>query len=172
MPEFKSLKAKNKKHSRRLSHIDVREKPAMVDIGRKNITRRTAEAMAEVRVTREIADLFRGGDLQGAKGPVFSTAIIAGTQAVKDASRIIPFCHPIPLDKCSFEINLKGLIVSIRCRVSAEYKTGVEMEALTGVSVAALTVYDMCKAVSHNMRIQKIKLTGKSGGKRNFGNVS
>lgn len=151
---------------RTLSHIDKRGRPAMVDIGAKRVTRRTAEAVAEITVTKEIAALFDGKDLVAAKGPVFQTAIIAGTQAVKETSRIIPFCHPLPLDGCRFDLQLKGLVVEIRCRVSAEYKTGVEMEALTGATVAALTVYDMCKAVTHAMEIRSVRLTGKTGGKR------
>jgi cyclic pyranopterin monophosphate synthase len=164
------MNAKPKK-SVRLSHLDKRKQPAMVDIGHKAVSRRTAEAVARVRITKAIAALFRKGDLHSAKGPVFQTAIIAGTQAVKDTSRIIPFCHPLPIDKIKFTIDLKGLEIIIRCRVSAEYKTGVEMEALTGASIAALTVYDMCKAVSHKMKIRRIELTGKSGGKHDVGNL-
>lgn len=144
----------------------------MVDIGHKVVSRRIAEAIAEVKIVPEIAALFRKGDIQSVKGPVFHTAILAGTQAVKDTFRIIPFCHPIPLDQCTFTIKLKGLLVKIHCRVSAEYKTGVEMEALTGASVAALTVYDMCKAISHKMQIRQVKLVGKSGGKRTIGKIT
>jgi len=110
--------------------------------------------------------LFRDGDVHSAKGPVFQTAIIAGTQAVKETSRLIPFCHPLPLDKCKFSIQLDNLVVQIRCLVSAKYKTGVEMEALTGATVAALTVYDMCKAVTHEMEIRSVRLISKSGGQR------
>jgi len=150
----------------RLSHIDASRMPAMVDISAKKTTRRIAEASAEVVVTKEIAALFRDGDMQSAKGPVFQTAIIAGTQAVKETSRLIPFCHPLPIDQCKFTIQLNKQTVKIRCIVSAEYKTGVEMEALTGATVAALTVYDMCKAVTHEMEIRSVKLIRKSGGKR------
>jgi len=157
-----------KKTHSRLSHIDASRMPAMVDIGAKTITRRTAEARAEVVVTKEIAGLFRDGDVQSAKGPVFQTAIIAGTQAVKETSRLIPFCHPLPIDSCKFSIQLNKLVVEIRCTVSAKYKTGVEMEALTGATVAALTVYDMCKAVTHEMEIRSVKLIRKSGGKRDI----
>jgi len=152
----------------RLSHIDRRKRPTMVDISGKKATRRTASAEAVINVPKSVARLFRDGDIQGAKGPVFQTAIIAGTQAVKDTSRIIPFCHPLPLDKCRFQIDMKAGAISIRCDVSADYKTGVEMEALTGATVAALTVYDMCKAVSHDMQITSVRLLGKTGGKRDI----
>lgn len=142
----------------------------MVDIGAKKVTRRTAEAIAVVSITAEIASLFDGRDMQSRKGPVFQTATIAGTQAVKDTSRIIPLCHPLPIDKCAFDITLNGHEIVIRCTVSAEYKTGVEMEALTGAAVAALTVYDMCKAITHAMEITSVRLVSKSGGKRKVGN--
>lgn len=150
----------------KLTHLDKQARPAMVDIGAKSVTRRTATAVAEARITRAIAALFKNGDLLSAKGPVFHTAIIAGTQAVKETSRIIPFCHPLPLDRCTFEIKQKGLRITIHCTVSAEYKTGVEMEALTGATVAALTVYDMCKAITHDIEIVSVRLVEKFGGKR------
>jgi len=151
--------------SKPLTHIGADHQPAMVSIGDKTVSRRTAEAEAIVVVPRSISRLFRDGDLQGPKGPVFQTAIIAGTQAVKDTSRLIPFCHPLPIDRINLSITAKGQRCIIRCIVSAEYKTGVEMEALTGASVAALTIYDMCKAVSHDMEIQHVLLISKSGGK-------
>jgi len=154
--------------SKKLSHLDSKNQPAMVDVGDKKHTMRTAEAAAEVVVTEEIAALFKGGDIQSAKGPVFQTAIIAGTQAVKETSRLIPFCHPLPLDGCKFSIELNGNVVEIHCRVRADYKTGVEMEAMTGVSVAALTIYDMCKAVTHDMEIRSVRLLTKTGGKSNI----
>jgi cyclic pyranopterin phosphate synthase len=150
----------------KLTHLDKKNYPAMVDIAAKNVTRRTATAIADMRVPKAVAALMRDGDLRSAKGPVFHTAIIAGTQAVKDTSRLIPFCHPLPLDGCKFEIKLNRAVIEIRCTVSAEYKTGVEMEALTGASVAALTIYDMCKAVTHDMEITSVRLVEKSGGKR------
>lgn len=150
----------------KLTHLDKKLRPRMVDIAAKKVTRRTATALAVMRVPKAIAALMRDGDLRAAKGPVFHTAIIAGTQAVKDTSRIIPFCHPLPLDGCAIHIELDGQLISIRCTVSAEYKTGVEMEALTGATVAALTIYDMCKAISHDMEITSVRLVEKSGGKR------
>ena len=99
------------------------------------------------------------------QGPVFSTAIIAGTLGTKQTSSLIPFCHPLPIENCSFDIQLKGNEVHIECSVSTTHKTGVEMEALTGASVAALTVYDMCKSISHNIEILQTKLVKKTGGK-------
>ncbi len=138
----------------------------MVDIGAKKVSRRTATAVTEMRVPAAVVALMRDGDLRASKGPVFHTAMIAGTQAVKDTSRIIPFCHPLPLDGCTFDIKLKRRVITIHCTVSAEYKTGVEMEALTGATVAALTIYDMCKAVTHDMEITSVRLVEKSGGKR------
>ncbi len=150
---------------KRLSHIGADNKPAMVDIGAKSITRRTAEAEAIIALPAGVARLFRNGEIHGPKGPVLQTAIIAGTQAVKETSRLIPFCHPLPIDRCVFSINRKGKELVVRCQVSAEYKTGVEMEALTGATVAALTVYDMCKALSHDMEIRNVRLLRKTGGK-------
>ena len=156
------MKRSTAKH---LTHVGSDNHPAMVSIGDKKVTRRTAEAEAVVAIPRTIARLFRDGDIAGPKGPVFHTAIIAGTQAVKDTARLIPFCHPLPIDRCAIAIKRKGLLITIRCLVSAEYKTGVEMEALTGASVAALTIYDMCKAVSHEMEIRCVRLVKKTGGK-------
>jgi cyclic pyranopterin phosphate synthase len=101
------------------------------------------------------------------KGPVFDTAIIAGVMAVKRTADFIPFCHPLPIEHCSIDIEARGAgILRIRCRVATHHKTGVEMEALTGATVAALTVYDMCKALSHAIRIGGVRLLTKSGGKR------
>jgi cyclic pyranopterin phosphate synthase len=117
-----------------------------------------------------------GFELSAAKGPVLATAIVAGTQAVKQTSTLIPFCHPLPIDKCKFHTELLPLESSaagcrtlrIVCTVSCEAKTGVEMEALTGASVAALTVYDMLKALSHSIVIDEICLLSKTGGKSAF----
>jgi cyclic pyranopterin phosphate synthase len=141
----------------------------MVDIGAKPVTRRTAEAEAVVQVPAAVARLFRDGEVQGPKGPVFQTAIIAGTQAVKDTARLIPFCHPLPIDRCTVAITRKGNRFVVRCLVSALYKTGVEMEALTGAGVAALTIYDMLKAVSTDMEITGLRVLRKTGGKTDIG---
>lgn len=137
----------------------------MVDVGGKKKSKRLAKAQAKIKMGKEILSQFEKGDINTPKGPVFHTAIIAGTQAVKKTSELIPFCHPLMIDGISIDIKLQKDFVIITCIVKCEQKTGVEMEALTGASVAALTVYDMCKSVSHNMEIQEIKLLEKHGGK-------
>jgi cyclic pyranopterin phosphate synthase len=113
----------------------------------------------------EIMERLENHDLRGPKGPVFQTAIIAGTMAVKKTSELIPFCHPLPVEACDFEILPNAAGIAIRCTVSTSGKTGVEMEAMSGVSVAALTVYDMCKAMNKGIVIDEIKLLSKTGGK-------
>ena len=144
----------------------VREgQPTMVDITGKTSNRRTAVAEARMELGAEIMGRFANNDLQGPKGPVFQTAIIAGTMAVKKTSELIPFCHPLPVENCSFEIIPNETGVAIRCEVSTTGKTGVEMEAMTGASVAALTVYDMCKAMNKAIRILDLHLVSKTGGK-------
>jgi cyclic pyranopterin phosphate synthase len=148
-----------------LSHVDARNRPAMVDIGGKDVTRRSARASARISLPAAVLELFRDGDLQGPKGPVFQTAIIAGTMAVKRTHELIPFCHPLAIDGCRIEIGLEGGGALVECEVRVEHRTGVEMEALTGATVAALTIYDMCKAVSHEMVISDVRLLAKTGGK-------
>jgi len=144
----------------------VREgQPSMVDITAKSPNRRTAVAEVRVELGAEIIARFQDNDLQGPKGPVFQTAIIAGTMAVKKTSELIPFCHPLPVENCEFQITPGETGVVIRCEVSTTGKTGVEMEAMTGASVAALTVYDMCKAMNKAIRIQELRLISKTGGK-------
>ena len=140
-------------------------KPHMVDVGSKKKSKRLAKAQAKIKMGKSILAQFQKGDINTPKGPVFHTAIIAGTQAVKKTSELIPFCHPLLLDGITIDIALEKNFVIITCTVKCEQKTGVEMEALTGASVAALTVYDMCKSVSHDMEIQEIKLLEKQGGK-------
>ncbi len=149
-----------------LTHLKPNGQPGMVDISTKPVSHRTAVAMAELAMPPEIARLFRGGEWTGPKGPVFHTAIIAATQAVKETSRIIPLCHPLPILSVNLDIRMKGPVARIRCTVTTDYKTGVEMEALTGAAVAALTIYDMCKAVSHAMEIRSVRLLEKAGGRR------
>ncbi|MFT4175614.1 MAG: cyclic pyranopterin monophosphate synthase MoaC [Luteolibacter sp.] len=139
--------------------------PTMVDISGKEANRRTATAEARVELGAEIMARFADKDLQGPKGPVFQTAIIAGTMAVKKTSELIPFCHPLLIEKCKFEIFPDDLGVTIQCTVSISGKTGVEMEALTGATVAALTVYDMCKAMNKGIVIREVCLLSKTGGK-------
>ena len=153
-----------------LNHIDKKNRPTMVDISSKKATSRKATASAKVLFTDAIKERFKDGDLQTKKGPVVETAIIAGTMAVKKTHELIPFCHPLNINACNISIepdDNEDLIII--CEVSVEQKTGVEMEALTGVSVAALTVYDMCKSLSHEIEITDISLDKKSGGKRDIG---
>lgn len=153
----------------KLTHIDEQNRPTMVDVGDKAITRRDAHAQAVVRLPADVATRFADGDIQTSKGPVFATAIIAGVMAAKKTSDLIPFCHPIGLDSCKIDIQLAAdNKVIIDCRCSVKHKTGIEMEALTGASVAALTVYDMCKALSHDIVIEATRLLAKHGGKRDF----
>ena len=140
-------------------------KPTMVDISGKSANRRTAVAEVSVELGAEIMARFENKDLHGSKGPVFQTAIIAGTMAVKKTSELIPFCHPLPVENCEFRISPEAERVIIRCEVSTTGKTGVEMEAMTGASVAALTVYDMCKAMNKGIRILNLRLLSKTGGK-------
>ena len=140
----------------------------MVDVSEKTASDREAHARARVRLPDEAAELIAGDDIQTRKGPVFATAIIAGVMAAKKTHELIPFCHPLGLDNCKVTIEMDGSDVVIDCRCKVHHKTGVEMEALTGASVAALTVYDMLKAVSHDIVISETKLMAKSGGKRDF----
>ena len=140
----------------------------MVDVSGKKITSRKATAQSIVTLGEEIMQHLENGEITTKKGPVFDTAIIAGTMGAKNTSMLIPFCHPLPLDNCKIKIRTEGNSVIIICTASVEAKTGVEMEALTGASVAALTVYDMCKALSHDIIIRETKLLEKTGGKSDF----
>lgn len=149
-----------------ISFTHVRDgQPAMVDITGKSANRRTAIAEAHVELGAEILAQFQNNDFHGPKGPVLQTAIIAGTMAVKKTADLIPFCHPLPVENCVFEIIPGATGITIRCEVSTTGKTGVEMEAMTGASIAALTVYDMCKALNKAIRIQDLRLISKTGGK-------
>jgi cyclic pyranopterin phosphate synthase len=150
-----------------LTHLSPEGRPRMVDVGAKTATRREATAEVRVRFPADVAKALRAQDLRSAKGPVIDTAIIAGTMAVKRTHELIPFCHPLPIEDCRFEIAFaQDSELLIRCTVALTHKTGVEMEALTGASVAALTVYDMCKALSHEIVIDGLRVVDKSGGKR------
>ena len=152
---------------KKLSHLDASNRPRMVDVGGKKVTARSATAQALVRFPPEVARALREGGMRAKKGPVIDTAIIAGTLAAKRTHELIPFCHPLMIERCA----LSGEFVSetelaIHCEVAVSHKTGVEMEALTAASVAALTVYDMCKALSHEIVIAEVRLLQKSGGRR------
>ena len=153
----------------KLSHIDKRNQPTMVDVSNKDATDRTAHARAVVEFPADVASRFSGGDIETAKGPVFATAIVAGVMAAKRTHELIPFCHPLGLTSCKVMIELddsRRAVVDCICRV--HHRTGVEMEALTGASIAALTVYDMCKALSHDIVIRETRLISKTGGKEDF----
>lgn len=151
------------------THLDPAGNPAMVDVGDKQVSKRIAKAESIVVLGEEIMQHFLGNDIQTKKGPVFQTAIIAGVMAAKKTSDLIPLCHPLPLDNCKIEINInRQNEVVVNCTASITAKTGVEMEALTGASVAALTIYDMCKAFSHNILIKETRLIEKTGGKSDF----
>jgi cyclic pyranopterin phosphate synthase len=153
---------------KKFTHIDASGNPTMVDVSEKKITKRTAKAQATVNVGEEIIGLIQGDELITKKGPVFQTSIIAGVMGAKNTSSLIPFCHPLALEDCQVKINVKGNSIIIDSIATVTAKTGVEMEALTAVTVAALTVYDMCKALSHNTIIEEIKLMEKTGGKKDF----
>ena len=156
-----------RKRNAGLSHLDASRRPRMVGVGDKAVTRRIAEAEALMALPATVARALRASGHRTAKGPVFDTAIIAGVQAAKRTSELIPFCLPLPVEHCQVDIELCARNrLRLRCRVETHHKTGVEMEALTGATVAALTVYDMCKALSHEIRILDIRLRHKSGGRR------
>jgi cyclic pyranopterin phosphate synthase len=161
---------KAKPATRQLTHIDRDGRPAMVDVSAKAVTARAAVAECRVRFPAAVAAQLRASGLKSTKGGIVETAIVAGTMAVKRTHELIPFCHPLPIDGCGIAIDWHGeRELRIECVVKTTHRTGVEMEALTGATVAALTVYDMCKALSHAIVIGPAKLLGKRGGKRDFG---
>lgn len=152
-----------------LSHLDEQGNPTMVDVGEKAITRRTATARSIVVLPAGVLAQLSDGDLQTQKGSVFQVAVIAGIMAAKKTGELIPLCHPLGLDNCDIHISLnEAQEVVIDCTASITAKTGIEMEALVGASMAALTIYDMCKALSHDIVIKETKLMAKTGGKRDF----
>ena len=141
----------------------------MVDVAEKAVTRRSATARSIVSLPAEVLAQLIEGDIQTKKGSVFQTAIIAGIMAAKKTGELIPLCHPLGLDNCQVNIHFnEQQEVVVDCTASITAKTGVEMEALVGASIAALTIYDMCKALSHDIVIRETKLTEKTGGKRDF----
>jgi cyclic pyranopterin phosphate synthase len=152
----------------KFTHIDTSGNPSMVNVSEKAPTRRTAIAQAIVQVGPDILKLLQGDEMMTKKGPVFQTAILAGVMAAKKTSDLIPLCHPLGLEDCQVNIAVAGHDILIRATATLTAKTGVEMEALTAASVAALTVYDMCKALSHQIVIKEIKLLEKTGGKKDF----
>ncbi|NBA88118.1 cyclic pyranopterin monophosphate synthase MoaC [Emticicia sp. CRIBPO] len=151
------------------THIDSQGNPSMVDVGGKAITRRTATARSIVVLHEDIMSRLQNEEIHTKKGPVFQTAIIAGVMAAKKTGDLIPLCHPLGLENCQIiiEVNAKHEVV-IECTASLTGKTGIEMEALTGASIAALTIYDMCKAFSHEIVIRETRLISKTGGKKDY----
>lgn len=154
------------------SHLTPEQTPQMVNVVEKQATKRLAKAQSIVIVGEDILRLLEqsgGKDVHTAKGAVFQTAVIAGIMAAKKTGDLIPLCHPLPLEHCDIQIavNAEGEII-ITCTAEITAKTGIEMEALTGASIAALTIYDMCKALSHEIVIKEITLLEKHGGKSDF----
>lgn len=151
------------------SHLDDSGNPTMVDVSQKAITPRKAIAQAIIVLPEEVIEALEKEDWKTKKGSVFQTAILAGIMGTKKTGELIPLCHPLALEKVGVDIHLNAQKeVVIQCTASLSGKTGVEMEALTGASIAALTVYDMCKAFSHDIIIKEIKLIEKTGGKSDF----
>lgn len=152
----------------KLTHVDASGNPSMVNVSEKAMTKRTAKAQAIVKLGREIISLIRENELTTKKGPVFQTAILAGIMGAKKTSELIPLCHPLGLEDCQVTIQTEEEDIRIISTATLSARTGVEMEALTAAAVAALTIYDMCKAMSHEIVITEIKLLEKTGGKRDF----
>ena len=151
------------------THLDKTGKATMVDVSAKAVTHRTATAQALVFLPEVVLTQLNNGDLTTKKGSVFQTAVIAGIMAAKKTGDLIPLCHPLGMDNCNIDISINdNQEVVINCTASISAKTGIEMEALVGASVAALTIYDMCKALSHDIVIKEVKLIEKTGGKRDF----
>ncbi|OJW83494.1 MAG: molybdenum cofactor biosynthesis protein C [Bacteroidetes bacterium 46-16] len=151
------------------SHLDDKGRATMVNVSAKAVTTRTATARCIVSLPGAVLAKLSDGDIQTKKGAVFQTAVIAGIMAAKRTGELIPLCHPLGLEDCKIEMSFNGndeLLIDCTAVITA--KTGVEMEALVGASVAALTVYDMCKALSHDIVIKETKLLEKTGGKNDF----
>ena len=148
-----------------LTHLDSRGEARMVDVGDKAVTSRVAVARAQIRMKPETLSVILASELS--KGDALATARIAAIQAAKKTSDLIPLCHPLPITKVSVELRadhaLPGIIIEVTCKVRGQ--TGIEMEALTAASVAALTVYDMAKSIDRGMVIEEVMLIEKSGGK-------
>jgi cyclic pyranopterin monophosphate synthase len=157
-----------------LSHVGADNRAQMVDVGGKRVTRRTAHAVAVVALPPELARLLADDEITGPKGPVFQLAVLAGIMGAKKTSDLIPLCHPIALDDCKVQVLVGSpkpdgsRDVELHCHATTAARTGVEMEALTGASVAALALYDMGKAVTHGIVIREIRLLRKTGGKKDY----
>ena len=154
--------------TKQLTHIDDTGKASMVDVSNKQATIRTAIASGKVIFPSNVFDTLASQDFLGHKGSIIQTAVIAGIQAVKKTADLIPLCHQLNLSKIQIDIVPIDNALHVTCKVKCNEQTGVEMEALTGVSVSALTIYDMCKAMSHDIKISEIQLEHKTGGKNDF----
>ena len=154
--------------TKKLSHIDEAGNTAMVDVSDKELSTRSATASGKVFFPSDVFSKLAADDFLGKKGSIIQTAVIAGIQSVKKTAELIPLCHQINLSKIQIDIIPIEDALQIICKVKCNEKTGVEMEALTGVSVSALTIYDMCKALSHDIKISEIQLEQKTGGKNDF----
>ena len=153
------------------SHLNKKGNPKMVNVSDKKITKRTAIAKASMFLGATIISHFKNEELITKKGPVFQTAIIAGIQGVKKTSELIPMCHPLLINGVDIDIQIvDSENIEVFCEVSIEGRTGVEMEALTGVNITCLTIYDMCKSIHQKMVIKEVKLVEKTGGKSDIKN--
>lgn len=165
MAKAKKTSKAQKKLSKKLSHVTQRGEARMIDVSAKSATERLAVAEGHVIMTKETLDLILEGNAM--KGDVLGAARLAGIMAAKRTHGLIPLCHPLPITKIEIDINpehsLPGFVVRATVKVTAQ--TGVEMEALTAVSIACLTIYDMAKAVERGMRIEGVRLIEKRGGK-------
>lgn len=156
-----------------MTHVSADNQPSMVDVSEKKTTIRRALARASLQFPASLTLDVEGSEIQSKKGPVFATAIVAGTHAAKQTANLIPFCHALSLDSCLISIRISGPhSIEILCEVKTRAPTGVEMEAIIGVTIAAATVYDMCKALTHEITIGPVQLLAKSGGKHDFTAIS
>ena len=151
-----------------LTHLNEEGLATMVDISEKKISLRKAVARSIVELPPAVYEKLTNGDIQTKKGSVFQTAIIAGIMAAKKTGELIPLCHPLGLDNCRIDIQISDNNLLIDCTATITSRTGVEMEALVGATIAALTVYDMCKSMSHDIVIKETKLMEKTGGKHEY----
>jgi cyclic pyranopterin phosphate synthase len=155
--------------AKRLSHVGAGGAPAMVDVSAKDPTLRVARAAAVVRFPRAAFEALEAAGFSTAKGSVIHTAIVAGTLAAKRTHELIPFCHPVGLERCDIAVTpTRPDTFLIECATAVHHRTGVEMEAMTGAAVAALTLYDMCKSLSHGIVLESVRLLEKTGGKSGF----
>jgi cyclic pyranopterin phosphate synthase len=163
---MEKTKKTTKKKKAQLSHIGTDRRPRMVDVSKKKITNRTAIVECWMIFPKGAVRALKSADLRSKKGPVIDTAVIAGTLAIKRTHELIPFCHPLMLEHSDIHIDFVGdEKLRIMCHVQVRGRTGVEMEAMTGASIAALTIYDMCKSLSHDIRIESIRVLEKKGGR-------